>query len=345
MGKDALDKVMDMDDPAPTDEDQTADKDTAPAADDPNVEPDDKPKEPTLEERLAELEEMKKDYEKKNKGLYHAKQEEKTKRQQLEQELSVIKDKYSEVAGYVKALIEKRSAPAVEEKKEPPVSPVVFDDDGNSKVDLSPAIEYFNKELSAIRKEISSLGSKSSKEVQELKQREAQMVAEREAQQENERVVNSVIAENREFKSAKSVMDEAWNWMNNKLSAIQEEKGVKEINPTIAIDLLEEEGVGTDFAKEYPGVNFERLVRAYESVPSLRRALKEFAKKDVKPKEDQDQLRKLAGKPSNLASADNRRGPSADIMDQLEGLTFDDILEADDATIKKLHNAVAKAAE
>ena len=255
----------------------------------------------SLKAELAELRNA-------NQGLLRAVQEERRKRQEHDGRLSQI----TELLAQAKS----RTDPEKPEKEKLPNIPVEIGDDGEAYIRPDVLQEFLKRNLKTVEEPVKEIR-------EELEQTRAAYEQERAFNQ----IVNEVISRDESYPTAYTQLQKAASWVNEQVKAMQEAADLTGYVPTqVALEALAGSAVEEEFHKLFPGADFERTIRAFDSKYDLMRAVDSFAKSTKKDKLtlDPQKAKKTMSKPSNLGSA--RGGTKGGIeVETLETLSPEDI--------------------
>lgn len=333
---DKLDEIMDAEDPSPEElevaesegkEPQPEEEQQAQEkGEEKETEPPAEKKEPTLEERLAQLEGQNKSYQKERKGQLTALKAERRKRQETEEKLNNLTGTLSEV-------LEKRQAAKQPEKEEEPELShldLEVDDDGNLRIPADRLKDMTKKDIDAVNARI-----------QKLEQSLQNQSAKNEMVTGFQQFIGSVVNEDPSYRDGIAKIHAATDWLDQVTQERQEELGQPARSIGEFVEKLDDIGVSDEFKTKF-GVDPEIVLRGFESKRDLRKALKAVSangqpKEEPKedPKEKARKVKELAQKPSNLTQTKNARGAPT-VVDNIEGLSFDDLLNISDDDADKL---------
>jgi len=210
--------------------------------------------------------------------------------------------------------------------------PFEVDEDGNIVTDEKAFKEFLKKSLGDI-----------DKPVQEIREELDQTRAYYEQERAFNRIVQDVVSKDESYPQAYQKLQRAADWINQQVIAMQEAAGIPgEIPTNVALEALAGTQVEQEFQKMFPGVDFERTVRAYDSKYDLARAVDSFAKAGsikgntapaIDPKKAKATMRKPAG-PGGVKNV----GAVGDKIsaDNLPDITPEDIMRMTPAEREKL---------
>jgi len=284
--------------------------------------PDESETQPTTEERLATATATLEDLEKSNKGLLGAVKGERTQRQQLQGRLEQISETLNDIIS--------RRKEAEEAEEKPSGIKVEVDEEGQAFVPQEAILTPLEQKLSALEEKIDKLATEATKKTEEdSREKEAQKVFDR------------IVAEDEAFADASRKLEGMAGWINERLFPLLEEQGVKGTTADQILDVLDDAKIETEFQKAYPGVDMERIVRAYSSKHGYRAALTHLSTTKG-PDEDSEgekatKLRELANKPSGLGGVRNQKVSTGLTLEQIAKIDADDFdLMTDDEADKIL---------
>lgn len=308
-------------DEEPVDEESQEPAEEEPDKPEPDKKDDGKPEISPLEERLAELE-------KQNQGLLNAITDERRKRQHSDGRLSQITELMSTA--------KERAAdkePAQKEAK-PSHVPIEVTDDGKAFISTEALDALLKTKL---------------KNYEEPLQRMQQEMEAAKATTEQERAfqesVSAVLSEDDEYPTAYRSVQKAADWVNKEVMRMQEQSGIDGYVPTaVALELLAGTAVEQEFTKRFPGMDFERTIKAYDSKWDLKQAIKSTISVGKKPAPkgiDPLKAARVMGKPSSLTTPKQLKGGGIS-DDDLDSLDMDTIINLTDAERDKLMRLLEK---
>lgn len=272
--------------------------------------------------RLLELE-------KANSGLLGALQAERKSRQQLE-------SKMSEVTGFLANIAAQRAQPPAQQQQPQPRKPakikVEIDEEGNAFVPETALDEILAQRI------------KPAQVPQEMKQLHMQQMAAMQALQREKsfrEAVNTVVKKDESYRDAYKEVDQAFDWINERVIQAQESAGISgNVNSVTALKVLRGTVVGDEFSKKFPGMDFERVVRAYDSDYDLENALAMVVRSkqaaQSAPAVDPKTLSGLVKKPSSLGGVRNQKEAKITTFDTIMNTSYDEINSMSDGDFKKL---------
>lgn len=271
--------------------------------------------------RLLELE-------KANSGLLGALQAERKSRQNLE-------SKMSEVTGFLANLAAQRAQSQQPTPQPPPRKPakikVEIDEEGNAYVPETALDEVLAQRI------------KPAQVPKEMKQLHMQQMAAMQALQREKtfrEAVNTVVKKDESYRDAYKEVDQAFDWINERVIQAQEQAGITgNVNSVAALKVLRGSVVGDEFAKKFPGMDFERVVRAYDSDYDLENALAMVVRSkqaQATSATDPKTLSGLVKKPSSLGGVRNQKEAKITTFDTIMNTSYDEINSMSDNDFKKL---------
>ncbi len=336
MPKDILDDVLDENE---SDDSQETSDDTT---------DDSTPKDESGEDQInvADLQKEIFDLKKQNKGYYKEMKAERAKRQEFQD----FKGRFEQLSSTVNDILTKtKDKDDSSDDGETKINgiPVSFDDDGNP---------YISQE------EINSLVKGYTSEIDEVRQTLQQSSQQKQMEDAFNSAVDSVVSQDNRFAPARSKLDKARAFLNEKLIEYQKINNVPgQLTPGQAIDILsEEEDIMEDFTEEFPGFDASTALRAYDSKTDLRTALDGIAKLDASDKgeektekeeptgikgdkEKSDALKKLLKKPSTHGSTSDKKASQVDVVERVSQVSTEDLIDnLSDDDVAKLESALLK---
>ena len=290
--------------------------------------PDDK-KEPSLEDQLKETTAALAELQKRTDGQFGALKSEREQRQALQ-------GQFDELSTLLKGEVERRKNPEKEEKDTG--IPVDIDDEGNATISKDVLAELIANKSKPLEKKIGEIETAGS-------ERDTRTTQENTAQKE----LAGILAENDAFPQAHAKLTRIIAWIDERLLPKLEEEGHKTVpTPGTLLDILDGSSIETDFTKEFPDVELEKIVRSYDSKRDLRSALKHVGTDkaddpDKDDKADMATLKKIASKGTSLSGVQNQKDTRGMTLDKIASIDTEDILEASDDAVEQMLKIMAKA--
>lgn len=282
---------------------------------------------PNLEAQLKEMKTAHVELDKKFKGQFEALKAERGQRQDLQ-------GKFDDLSTLLKGEVERRKS----SDKEETVSgiPVDIDDEGNATISKDILAELIDSKNKPLEEKIGEVETATS-------ERDNRTTQESAAQKE----LAGILAEDDAFPQAHAQLTRIVSWIDERLLPKLEEEGYKTVpTPGQILDILDGSSIETEFSKQFPDVELEKIVRSYDSKRDLRSALKHVgvSKTDDKnEKADMDSLKKIADKGSNLSGVQNQKDTRGMTLDKIASIDTEDILNASDDAVAEMLKIMEKA--
>ena len=313
-----IDKFFDSLDKDDEPEKTIDDKDSKLKTDSDVKEKDDDPsKNLSLEERLSLLE-------KENKGL-------KRDIVKVRNDRRDAREKYDGLNKIIEEVISKRGSQDQDkagEKEEDALKnlklPIEYDENGHPFVPAAALAEVIKGQ---------------DKKIDSAKEELAREKAEKQAMAHLQKEINTVLHKDELFPSLYQVVTGYVDELNNKVKEIQQANNdIRLIQPSEALDLLEEEGYLEEWQEAHPNVDPDIIVNAFDSKRALNKALTHL--KNVSAKSDNDGTKgvKTIDKVSKKAALPGKSSTDSkeSIVQRVGKYTASDILELDDKSVELL---------
>ena len=135
-------------------------------------------------------------------------------------------------------------------------------------------------------------------------------------------------------------LDAARRWVDSRLNKyLMDNQITKEISPGEAIDIAVEEGMFEAFANKFSTLDFEKVVRMYESKHDFGKALRSVGNTDAKKDKSVNisNLKKLADKASNLSGLANQKAVGGELtLEAITSMTVAELEKLSDEDSKKI---------
>ena len=299
---------------------------------------------PTLEDLTARIAET----EKANQGMYETMKAERIQRQEAEQKSQELEARLQGITEVFGQTVENRRSgqststelPAPEGKLN-----LDIDDEGNASIPIDA--------LKSILKD-HGLGETQA-ELQALRNHLMQSDVETARETEFSGMVDRIVAEDPGYAPVYGQLVQAQAWFNDEIIEYQKQHKLTGVMATgEALDIVNEPGLNgksieDQFISKFPALDMDKIVRCYDSKRDLRTALKSLSGNNQQQtipfqgKKAADNLRNVAGKPSNLGGMRNQKGSSTGMnLDDIANLPPGEIENMTDEQVEALHRHMAR---
>lgn len=304
--------------------------------DDPGKDP--KIDDPSLEEQLAEAN-------KQIAGLKSATVQYRQGQASLKKELDALKNKKSKLEEIIEEGLRRKGSQnkSGDDKDDDPYAELKqlnaeIGKDGNVVVPADKLVEILkqqDKKLEDVKKGLS--------DDEKIRQAKAQY----------DQHVNDLLGEKEDYPKAYDTLKNAAKGFEVHLRKKLAEKNIdpskKHITPGMAMDLLSGSDELKAFQKEFPMVDPDILVRAFDSDWDFKRALDQIVDRglgaDNKADGKTDLFSEIKNKPSNFQGTPSQKNVTGDILSRASRLDPDDIMDMSDDTVERLKKEMKRQAD
>lgn len=162
--------------------------------------------------------------------------------------------------------------------------------------------------------------------------------------------VQGILGENESYPKAYDTLKQAASGLEKQLQIKLKQRNLDpktRVTPGQALDLLSGSDELKAFQKEFPMVDADILVRAFDSDWDFKRALDQCIDRNFGQKDEtkDDVFSKVKAKPSNFQSTSNQKKEVGGLLDRAARLGPDDLMDLSDADAERLERQMKKESE